>query len=184
MSLLKSIIDNFLCSENAVAAWGSLGSIAVIITLVFIIFQLKAARNNNLVTIFQSLDHVWSSDEMKKARNTVCQNYLDNLVQIHRIEERVIGFYEDLGIYMYNKAISRRAIWDKYSYDIGFYWNILEKSIKEIRTVNNDKSFYERFEKMYKMCKRKCKIRKIQFTFSDRDIKHFIETEFLMTKEE
>lgn len=168
----------YLFSTEGYWIWTIVESIAVTVTFILVVLQLKEAKNSNLFDVISSLENKWTSSEMRHAREMVCNNYINSIVTIGREEELVMGYFEDLGLLYRHNAINIDVIWNKHSYDMGFYWPMVYESIKTLRKKHsNDKSFYSGFELIYNKCNLISKKRKCPYEFTNLEIKQFAEDE-------
>ena len=143
--------------------WGMAQFLAIAISLAFIYRQVKLHRQGNMLQAIAALDQKWGSKDYIEYRLSTCQRYDLDSLKIDRSEGEVLGFFEDLGIYLERGVFDKSLLWEKYSYYIEHYWIMYEKHISEYRAQENDGTWFDRFEyvnsemKKYAQKKRKVK---------------------------
>lgn len=138
---------NMFC-EKASWFWSMAQFFAIALSLIFIYRQVRAQRQANLLQTLDSLDNRWNSAEMLASRKKVCENYLSDRLRIKREQGDVIGFFEDMGVYLERKVFDAESLWDKYSYYVEYYWAMYQPHIMEFRAETRDPTWYEKFEKL------------------------------------
>ena len=83
---------------------------------------------------------------MLASRKKACENYLLDQLRIMREQSDVIGFFEDVGVYLEREVFDTESNWDKYSYYIEHYWAMYQPHIMEFRAESKDPTWYEKFE--------------------------------------
>lgn len=97
-----------------------------------------------------NLDSRWKSDKVCKARKDACNNYSHNNNTINQDETEILGFFEDIGIFLKRGAFDSELIWDKFSYYIDHYWYMFKSHVLEFRRIEKDNTWYEKFEYLKK----------------------------------
>lgn len=136
---------NMFC-EKASWFWSMAQFFAIAVSLVFIYRQVRAQRQANLLQTLGSLDNRWNSADMVASRKKACENYLSDQLRIKREQSDVIGFFEDMGVYLEKKVFDAESLWDKYSYYVEYYWAMYQPHIVEFRAETKDPTWYEKFE--------------------------------------
>ncbi len=139
------MIKNMFC-ERASWFWSMAQFFAIVTSLVLIYRQVRVQRQSNLLQTLVSLDNRWNSQEMLASRKKACENYLLDQLRIMREQSDVIGFFEDVGVYLEREVFDTESIWDKYSYYIEHYWAMYQPHIMEFRAESKDPTWYEKFE--------------------------------------
>ncbi len=161
--------------------WTMAQTIVIFASLWLILRQLQSQRCANLLIILNDMKSDWNSCKMIAARMEVCRHYGDKDKMISHIEERVLSFFEAVGIWEKRKVFSRRIVWEYYSYYIEHYWPILKPRIDELRKKTRDDSWYENFERLYKRMKFQSYLRRAPYgEKSDEEMRKFIESEQLI----
>jgi len=83
---------------------------------------------------------------MLASRKKACENYLTDQLKIKREQSDVIGFFEDVGVYLERGVFDTESVWDKYSYYVEHYWAMYQPHIMEFRAASKDTTWYEKFE--------------------------------------
>lgn len=120
--------------------------LAVSVTLTFIYRQIKLHRYSNMLNMISAIDARWNSADFIKHRQDICNRYNAGNLPINREEGEVLGFFEDLGVFLKKGVFDNDVVWDKYSYYIEHYWAMYDPHIKEFRTSHNDDTWYNKFE--------------------------------------
>jgi len=118
------------------------------ISLIFIYSQLRVYRQANMLQIIGGFDARWVSTTFSNQRARVCSKYDASAAKLSREEIAVLGFFEDLAVYLKRGIIDTSLVWDKYSYSIEYYWALFQPRIMKFRSDQNDKTFYDQFEYM------------------------------------
>jgi hypothetical protein len=126
--------------------WVMCQFVAVAVSLVLILRQVRHMRQANMLQALVSLDARWKSDEFYAYRVSACQRYNDGKMHISRREGEVLSFFEGLGAYLERGVFDREILWDKYSYHIECYWFMFKQHVSEFRSSSRDDSWFERFE--------------------------------------
>ena len=93
-----------------------------------------------------ALDARWHSAIMLDARKYACEKRLDPGRRIKRKHGLVLGFFEDLGLYLKRHVVDREPVWDKWSYYIERYWEMYREWIDVFRQETGDTTWYDKFE--------------------------------------
>jgi hypothetical protein len=134
--------------------WAMASFLAIAISLGLIYRQISLQRQANLLHVLGEMDKRWNSKEMLKARRQACEYFLSNELKINSAQGDVLGFFEDIGVYLERKVFDTEAVWDKYSYYIDYYWAMYQSHIKEFRTETNDNTWYEKFQRLHEKIER------------------------------
>jgi hypothetical protein len=111
--------------------------------------QLESQSISNMLSSFNTLDEKWVSKTMLKSRNEICKKNVDEDNTINIIDEFVLGFFEDLGIYLNKGVYDLETVWHKYSFEIENYWPLLDPLVRNYRKETGDQEGYSCFEKLY-----------------------------------
>jgi hypothetical protein len=133
-------------SKGASWFWSMAQFFAIAISLVFIYRQVRVQRQSNMLQTLVSLDNRWHSQEMRSSRKKACENYLPDQLRIRREEADVIGFFEDISVYLERGVLDIESLWDKYSDYIEHYWAMYQPHIMKFRAESEDPTWYEKFE--------------------------------------
>ena len=152
---------SYILSPEASSIWAMAQFLAVAISLAFIYRQIKLHRYSNMLNMISAIDTRWNSAEFLKHRQDICKRYNAGNLPIKREEGEVLGFFEDLGIFLKKGVFEVDVIWDKYSYYIEHYWAMYEPHIKEFRTSHNDNTWYEKFGYLHQQMAKQSKRHKI-----------------------
>lgn len=164
--------------ETASWFWTMAQFFAITISLVFIYRQVRAQGQANLLQTLTSLDSRWNSAEMMESRKKACENYLNDQLKIKREQSDVIGFFEDIGIYLERSVFDDEALWDKYSYYIEYYWAMYQPHIMEFRAETKDPTWYDKFEMLKNRMDKVSKKKGLKIIGrTQEEIKKFINTE-------
>ena len=87
---------------------------------------------------------------MLTARKQACNSFLSDKLRINSAQGDVLGFFEDIGVYLERKVFDTEAVWDKYSYYIENYWAMYQGHINEFRAETKDNTWYEKFQRLHK----------------------------------
>ena len=128
--------------------WAMLQSLVLLISLVFVLAQLRRLAEANNISAFASSNSNWNSDRFREYRASTCSNYDKQDKSLNFKEGQIAGFFEELAIYEQKKIISFDFIWNMYSYYITGYWRLLKPKVKEFRKQYKDNSWYENFESL------------------------------------
>jgi cytochrome c biogenesis factor len=130
--------------------WIMVQSLAVIVTGVLVLRQLRLQRNAHLVSSFSILHDRWNSQMMLRARHLVCTGYKPESRDINFQSCLVGTFFDELGGYCRLGHLDINMAWENYSFYVEHYWVILENQINCYRERNgNDRSYYHHFERLY-----------------------------------
>ncbi|CAG0986044.1 hypothetical protein MTYP_02020 [Methylophilaceae bacterium] len=130
--------------------WAMASFFAVAISLSLIYRQISLQRQANLLHTLGEMDKRWNSKEMVQARKQACNSYLADKLRINADQGDVLGFFEDVGVYLERKVFDSEAVWDKYSYYIEHYWAMYQPHINEFRAETKDNTWYEKFQVLHK----------------------------------
>ena len=158
--------------------WTMATFFAIVVSLILIYRQIRHQRHANMLSTLASLDARWKSVEMMHARRHVCEDYQQNEKSISQPEDLVLGFFEEIGLYLRTKAFDVSTVWQLYSYYVEHYWVILKPRVKQFRTSSRDETWFSEFEYLAKqLAKRSKRKRASPAQKSDEQIKKFIRGE-------
>jgi len=123
---------------------------AIAISLSLIYRQMRIQHRANMLHTLSALDQRWNSQDMLAHRKDVCGKCEGDQLWISKQGGIVLGFFEDIGVYLERRVLDRDAVWDKYSYYVEYYWGMYEPHIKEFRVHISDPTVYEKFEMLFK----------------------------------
>jgi hypothetical protein len=129
--------------------WAMAQFIVIAVTLFFAAYQINLQRLLNTFSSIFALREQWKSEEMCYCRKVICENHNPSSFSIGANEGAVLGFFEEIGVYLERGVLGEKIIWDLYSYWIEHYWIIFEPSIQEYRRNTSDKTYFEHFESLY-----------------------------------
>lgn len=163
--------------------WAMAQTALILLSLIMVIPQLMAQRHSNTLTVLKNMRDDWESDAMIAARIEVCANFGSEDKTIRHIEERVLGFFESLGVWQSKGVFSRRVVWEYYSYFIEHYWPILQPRVLELRRSTKDESWYRNFERLHRQMRIQSFLCRSPWSVkSDAEMKRFIVSERAMKK--
>jgi Domain of unknown function (DUF4760) len=157
--------------------WAMAQFLVIAVTLFFINSQIKLQRLANALSSLFTLREQWRSDKMRYARKVICENKDKSSNKIGANEGAILGFFEEIGVYLYSGVFDEKMIWDLYSYWIEHYWIILEPHIQEYRKNASDETLFERFESLHKCMSAISRRRGTQVKKSDEQQQKFREGE-------
>lgn len=156
--------------------WAMVQAVGVIVTLWFIVRQLKLQRLANVLSSLTALNTRWESKEMVDARKIICKAHLDGKDCGVKSTIAIAGFFEELGLYVEKSIIEEEIVWELYGEYTEHYWPILLQRMKEAQTW--DESGYCFFKKLHKRCvKLSAKADPKTAERSQEDLKVFAESE-------
>jgi hypothetical protein len=123
--------------------------LAVSITLIFILRQIRLQKDSHLVNSFTCLENRWNSIMMIQARRRTCERYRPGMTSITQPTAHVCYFFEELGVYCKRGILDKGIVWEIYSFDIEHYWIMVKNSILCFRRDLGDETFYNNFEFLY-----------------------------------
>lgn len=138
-----------LWGPNSSWFWTMAQFFAVAASLLFIYRQVAAQAQSNMLQTLGTLSSRWESEEMKKFRKVVSERYGQNMLQIGMAEGGVLGFFEDIGIFLKRRALDAEIVWDNYSYYIEHYWPLLEPNVRRYREQTNSITWFINCERLY-----------------------------------
>jgi len=167
----------YITGEKSLWFWG-MAQFFVVISLVFIYRQIKLHRQGNMLQAIADKDQKWGSNEFIEYRRATCERYSVVLLKIDRSEGEVLGFFEDLGIYLRRGVFDKDLLWNKYSYFIGHYWIMFEKHILKYRAKENDDTWFDQFEYLNSQMSEYANKKKFKYgTRTPKEIEKFIKGE-------
>ena len=123
-------------------------SVVILITLFYVSYQVRQQKLANMISSFESIDKRWESVEMRSARKEFCRKCKAGEGSITRMEQIVLGFFEDLGIYLEYGIYDLKIVWHKYSQDIEFYWSASRPLLQQLREIEGE-DLYDHFDYLY-----------------------------------
>ncbi|HMK06593.1 MAG TPA: hypothetical protein VK476_03625 [Flavobacterium sp.] len=143
---------SFLFTEWFWAFWQFL---AIVVSAILIVRQVKSQQNANLITVFNALETRWESEMMLKARLLVCVRYLRDLTndvkaQVSGEAVYVSNFFEELGIDLKYKILPEDLIWEHYRYLIIPYYTLLKSKTAMYQQEKQEASTFSLFGFLYK----------------------------------
>lgn len=120
--------------------------LAVISGFYFLFKQINLLREKNMLDTLLNIDALWKSNTLCKNRKMACEKYLENTKNINLEESVVLGFFEDIGLYVKRKVFGLDVVWEKYSYYIDHYWDMYEPHIQAYREGTSDDTWFHSFE--------------------------------------
>jgi hypothetical protein len=157
--------------------WAMAQFVVIAVPLFFINSQIKLQRLGNALSSLFALREQWNSEKMGYARKLICENQNPSSNKIGANEGAVLGFFEEIGLYLHSGVFDKRTIWDLYSYWIEYYWLILNPNIKECRKKESDETLFERFESLYLCMSNISRRRGLLVKKSDEQLQKFREGE-------
>ncbi len=146
------MILDFLRDPQTEWIWNPIQSTLVVFGFWLVIRQLRLARDQNSIGHMNYFREVWNSEALLRARLAVVDSSEDAETDLEGYEDVVAIFMEDLGAALYAGQASEEHIWNYYSYYVEGYWQILQPKIAFYRRKTNDCTYFERFERLYKIC--------------------------------
>jgi hypothetical protein len=132
--------------DGSSAFWTMMGFLALVFSFYFLIKQIKIQNSANMMSFINVTESKWRSDEFVEIRKKVCAKQTN---RIDKEEETLLSFFEDLGILYKRRIVDIDIIWEKFSYYIENYWQILEPNIIEFQKESNDSTWFQNFENLY-----------------------------------
>ena len=129
--------------------WAMASFFAIAISLNLIYRQISLQRQANLLHTLSEMQKRWNSGEMLQSRKQACNGYLADKLRINAEQGDILGFFEDIGVYLERKVFDSEAIWDNYSYYIEYYWPMYQPHINEFRAETKDNTWYEKFQTLH-----------------------------------
>lgn len=97
------------------------------------------------VQISVELDKQFDSTEMRNSRRRLATQLLNHK---EVTEFRLLDFFEKAALFEDQKRLDQDTISNLYSYWIARYWPALKSTVKELREMENDPSYYKGFEEL------------------------------------
>lgn len=167
-----------IVGEKSQWFWGMVQFFAVAISLTLIYRQIKLHRQGNLLQAIAGIDQKWGSEKFINYRVMICERYDLDSLKIDKVESEVLGFFEDLGIYLKRGVFDKNLLWDKYSYFIEYYWIMYEKHILEFRAQDDDSTWFDQFEYLNSQMKKFSEKKNVKYGVrTKKEIETFIEGE-------
>lgn len=145
---------NVVVGADSCWFWAMMQFFAIAISLGLITRQIVLQRIGHSITIISDLEQRWRGKKLLAARIDISNRLLNGNLSIDCHAERVLGFFENIGLFCRKKAIDKDIIWELYSYWIDGYWNMFQSQIEDIRNSSKDDSWYTHFEYLYNECVR------------------------------
>jgi hypothetical protein len=111
--------------------------------------QHNDARELLRVQISDELDKYFDSTEMRKARRREAGELLAGPPGGDLREDRVVEFFEKVGMYLQQNRIDEDTVYQTFSYEILRYWLAHDLYVKRVRAESHDETIYDRFEALY-----------------------------------
>jgi hypothetical protein len=144
-SLLKNVIG-----PDSVWFWGAVQAIGVITTLLMIYRQVRIGQLSSMLEALNQLEKKWTSPGMLNARKQICEGYQKLATrgskELDVSSNTVLVFFEEIGLLYSLRILSRDLLWERLSYNIVHYWQLIEPKVQEMRASENDETFYDKFE--------------------------------------
>ena len=150
--------------------------LAVAISLYFIYRQIRIQTHSNMLSTFAELERRWNGSAMLEARRTVCSDNSGRL-QIHRSEELILGFFEDLGLYLRREIFDADLLWELHSYYVEHYWPLLQPRIARLHTETKDETWYSNFDYLARRLSRISKRKGVRSDKTPEQIQKFCDLE-------
>lgn len=128
--------------------WAMIQAVIVAASLLFIGQQIRLQSHANMLAALTGIQDRWNSPELIVARARTCEHWRAQGPYFENAEETVCAFFENLGLYVEQKVVSRGIAWEMYSYYVEHYWTMLEREIRDIRRENDDYTLYCHFQKL------------------------------------
>jgi hypothetical protein len=128
--------------------WAMAQFLLVGISFYYIYKQLRLQSKAHIITAIDIIYNHWSSEVMLRARHQVCQRWLDGENNFDSVAEYIAEYFEELGIYMQAKVLSRKEMWDVQSWNIEYYYSMFKEHIETLRIKLNDPTTYREFERL------------------------------------
>jgi hypothetical protein len=129
--------------------WTMIQCVVVLITLLFILRQVKLQSDSHLVHSFAVFNDRWNSRMMLHARREICLKYKPGDGIVDGPLHHLCLFFEELGAFTSKKVLDPDIVWEIYSFEIEHYWKMASEGIKRFRKEENDYTFFFHFEKLY-----------------------------------
>jgi len=171
-------VDPWYCSSWF---WTAAQAFVILVTLLYIARQVKLQKLASMIVSLESLDGKWHSPESIMARKEFCKKCLeDDISDLTRVDEMVLSFFEQLGLYLEHKIYDLDIVWHKYSQSIEYYYWASKPFISKIRQETGDDSCYDHFDSIYKKIIKHSKSKSVPLSVSGemkKDIVRFCELE-------
>ncbi|BBJ00089.1 hypothetical protein FGKAn22_17810 [Ferrigenium kumadai] len=161
----------------AIASWFGVA------TAIWSVWQLRVdLREVVNATISLELDKEFDSSEMRRARRELATELLEGKRDLS--ETRVLDFFEKVATYQRLNRVDVYTVDSSFSYFVERYWIASQGFIAEFRQKQNDRTYFEDFERLNAdMLGReaKTKHREIsQVTPSQSEVKRFLREEAVL----
>jgi len=140
---------NQIFSQTGEWFWTMCQFLAVTITLLLILRQIRLQNDSHLVNAFALLESRWNSLMMLQARRMSCERYRPGITSIEQPIAHIGYFFEEIGIYCKRGILDKEVVWEIYSYHIEHYWVMAKNGVLSIRRSLRDETFYKNFEALY-----------------------------------
>ena len=158
--------------------WGFMQFVAVTTTLFLIYRQIRLQNASHVVAALTAINERWNSENMMATRNRVCQRWVSNDIGFDVYSQLLAEFFEEMGLYVKLRMISRDVVWEIHSWSIECYWAIFESGIKALRADRKDLTAYSSFEILITEMKKVSKKHKLQdFTKTREELDSFARAE-------
>lgn len=129
--------------------WVMVQCAGVLITLFFILRQIKLQKDSHLVNSFSILQDRWNSRMMLNARRDICLRHRDNHGRLDGTMHHLCLFFEEMGAFCSKGVLDIDVVWEIYSFEIEHYWVMARDSVTNFRREQKDDTFYYHFRKLY-----------------------------------
>lgn len=175
MDVYLRFLEHF--APTAESFWAMRQFFAVLFSLLLIFWQIRLHRISNMLSMISAMDSRWNSKELLDCRKKICERYSLGNLAINQSESDVLGFFEDLGIFLEKRVFDESVVWDKYSYYVEHYWPMYEKHVQEYRTQEEDPTWFEKFEYLAVRLAARSRRRKLGTQKTSKEIDKFISGE-------
>jgi hypothetical protein len=167
-----------IASNNGAWFWYMVQAIGITVTMVLIYRQVRRQTDANALAAVHALENRWHSDTMLRARQAACTDFRHEATNIDRDIGEVLGFFEDVALYVDRNVIDVSMVWEIYSYWLIPYWTMFQPRVAAFRTARNDPTWYDKFEALSKKLAAHAKMMKAPVELpSGADLEKFISGE-------
>ena len=133
--------------------WGAVSSLAVAVSLIVVVLQLRAQRSAALYEQTEAWNRDWDSEELLVSRINALIEY-----ENQRVEDGVpdafypVGnFFDRLGYLLVHGNLQVDVVWNDFRTQAGRWWVLMEPFIREDRKIGDDPRLLEYFEKLERL---------------------------------
>jgi hypothetical protein len=125
--------------------------------------QVRIGQLSSMLDALAQLERKWTNAGIRAARKQICEAQLRPATrgskELDVASNTVLVFFEEIGLLFSLKILSRKFLWERLSFNIIPYWQMLEPKVIELRAKDNGDSFYDKFELLaYEMKKIESKV--------------------------